>query len=95
MDTLVDMLVAFAVTWGASALLARGWPVESGDFARHLRARVFRMLGRIVIVLVTLFVGIGFLGRSAAGTMIGGLAGWLVDAGREAWRCHTLGEDRR
>lgn len=95
MDTLVDLLAAFAVTWGGSALLARGWPVESGDFARHFRARVVRLLGRVVIVLVTVFVGIGVLGRSAAGIVIGGLAGWLVDAGREAWRCHTLGEDRR
>lgn len=94
-DALTDLIAAFAVTWLASAGLARLIPVESGDFARHLRARVLRMLGRTVIVVTALLVGIGLWDRAAAAVTVGGLAGWLLDAGREAWRCHKSGEDRR
>jgi hypothetical protein len=92
---LIDLFASFAVTWLLSAGVARAFPVESGDFARHLRARLIRMLARTLIVITTLFVGIGPWDRSAAAVTVGGLAGWLVDAGREAWRCHVSGEDRR
>jgi hypothetical protein len=94
-ETTIDLLAAFAVTWLGGLALARVIPVPSGDFVRHLRARVVRMLGRVVILVTTLIVGIGVWDRGAAAVTIGALAGWLVDAGREAWRCHVSGEDRR
>jgi hypothetical protein len=93
--TTIDLLAAFAITWLGGLALARVVPVPSGDFVRHLRARVVRMLGRVIILVTVLFVGIGMWDRGAGAVVIGALAGWLVDAGREAWRCQVSGEDRR
>ena len=94
-ETTADLLAAFAVTWLGGLALAHVVPVPSGDFVRHLRARVVRMLSRVVLLVATLVVGIGLWERGAAAVTVGALAGWLADAGREAWRCHMSGEDRR
>jgi len=84
----LDALAAFAVTLVACALVARIVAVPEGPFAKHLERRMIRSGARTLIVLGVIGAGVGYLGGSPAGVLVGTLAGWLLPSAWEAKRIH-------
>ncbi|UCF69414.1 MAG: hypothetical protein JSV80_09125, partial [Acidobacteriota bacterium] len=75
----------FLVTLVGCGVLERLIVMRSASFKSFMTTRVARMLGRMVLVLTVVGVGIGALNRSPLAVLFGALAGWLVVSAREAW----------
>ncbi|GEM_PF-6615270 len=77
---------SFFATWGACTLLIWLVPLRLEPFARYMGGRVIRFIGRMILVLVVVAIGVGVLKRSPGAVVIGSVLGWALAGGLEAWR---------
>lgn len=75
---MIDLTVAFVATLAGCVALARLAPAGRRGLNGFLTARVGRMTGRAVTVLLVVAIGCGPFDGSPAEVLVGALAGWLV-----------------
>jgi uncharacterized membrane protein YeaQ/YmgE (transglycosylase-associated protein family) len=74
----IDLTAAFVATLAGCLAAARLVPARRGGFDGFLSARVGRMTGRAVTVLLVVALGCGPFDGSPAAVLVGSLAGWLA-----------------
>ena len=84
MRPLIDFAFAFAASGAGCAGLALALRVPPAPFGEHMTRRGLRMIGRVIVVLAVIGVGLAVFDGRPAAVMLGALGAWLLAAGAEA-----------
>ncbi len=86
-------LGSFIATWLVCEALAAAMSIGAAAggrtaFREQMTRQAALMLARIVVVLAVVVVAVVALRQSAPAAVIGAVLGWLLAAGRRAWKDH-------